>query len=134
MTTVLSRISVTAPAPRVVYQRTLLLNGQREPPVTTTPLLEDLPIPFEDCMVELDENEELDVDELPEEVEAVTEDADVPGIVAALTAANMPTPATAAKDTPAVRRCSRRRASSRERAWARVAFVGSMGDRLKYPA
>ena len=79
--------------------------------------------------------DELEV-EVPEslvllvEVEAVEGEADVPGIVAALTAANTPTPATDAIDKLTVRFCRRRSAWSRVRARARVAFVNSMSDRL----
>ena len=80
--------------------------------------------------------DELEVDVLDEslvpvvEVEAVAVEADVPGIVAALTAAKMPTPATAATDAPTVIRSRSRSAWSRERARARVLFVGSMPERL----
>lgn len=71
-----------------------------------TPLLDWIVL---DELEELDESEELEV-EVPEsllllvEVEAVAAEADVPGMVAALTAANTPTPATAATDAPTVRR------------------------------
>ena len=71
-----------------------------------TPLLDWIVL---DELEELDEFEELEV-EVPEslllfvEVEAVAAEADVPGMVAALTAANTPTPATAATDAPTVRR------------------------------
>src|SRR2546425_12281257 len=37
-TTAVSRMSVTAPAPRVVYQRSVSDTGQCEAPETTTPL------------------------------------------------------------------------------------------------
>lgn len=62
-----------------------------------------------DELEELDEFDELEL-EVPEsllllvEVEAGAAEAEVPGIVAALTAANTPTPATAATDAPTVRR------------------------------
>ena len=108
-TTVVSRISVTAPAPRVVYQRTLLLTAQREPPLTATPLLVEELTPLLDWMV-LDESDELEVDVLEDslvllvEEDAVLDDAAVPGMVAALTAAKTPTPATAATDAPTVSR------------------------------
>lgn len=71
-----------------------------------TPLLDWIVL---DELEELDEFEELEV-EVPEsllllvEVEALAAEADVPGMVAALTAANTPTPATAATDAPTVRR------------------------------
>jgi hypothetical protein len=102
-------MSVTAPAPRVVYQRTLLLTAQREPPLTATPLLVEEPTPLLDWIV-VEEPEELDVDVLEEslvllvEEEAVLDDAACPGMVAALTAAKTPTPATAATDAPTVNR------------------------------
>ena len=66
--------------------------------------------------------------ELELELELV--DAAVPGIVAALTAAKMPTPATAAIEAPTVMLCKRRRASSRLRARARVTCVGSMVESM----
>ena len=84
--------------------------------------------------------DELEVDVLDEslvlvvEVEAVEVEADVPGIVAALTAAKMPTPATAATDAPTVMRSRSRSAWSRDRARARVEFVDSMPDRMWYSA
>jgi hypothetical protein len=78
---------------------------------------------------ELVEFEEEEVDVLDESLVLLAE-ADVPGMVAALTAAKRPTPATAATDTPTVMRSRRRRAWSRDRVRACVAFVGSMPDRL----
>jgi hypothetical protein len=91
-----------------------LLTAQREPPLTATPLLDEEPTPLLDWIVpeeleELDEFDEIEVEALeslalPVEVEAVEVEADVPGIVAALTAAKTPTPATAATDAPTVRR------------------------------
>jgi hypothetical protein len=93
-----------------------LFTAQREPPLTATPLLDEELTPLLDWIVpdELDEfdevSEELEVEVLDEslvllvEFEAVEAEADVPGIVAALTAANTPTPATAATDAPTVRR------------------------------
>lgn len=69
-------------------------------------------------------------DEAELELEPELVDAAVPGIVAALTAAKMPTPATAAMEAPTVMLCSRRRASSRVRALARVTCVGSMVDSM----
>ena len=75
--------------------------------------------------------EELSVVPLVDD-DAVLElvDAAVPGIVAALIAAKMPTPATAAIDAPTVMFCNRRRASSRVRALTRVTFVGSMVESM----
>src|SRR5436305_15132981 len=67
--TALSRSSVTAPAPRVVYQRTLLDSGQREAPETATPPPDEEPTPLEDFspLDEEDEDEEdEDVDVLDE--------------------------------------------------------------------
>jgi hypothetical protein len=58
----------------------------------------------------LDESDELEVDVLEDslvllvEEDAVLDDAAVPGMVAALTAAKTPTPATAATDAPTVSR------------------------------
>jgi hypothetical protein len=92
-----------------VYQRTLLLTPQREPPLTATPLLVEEPTPLLDWIV-LDDSDELEVDVLEDslvllvEEDAVLDDAAVPGMVAALTAAKTPTPATAATDTPTVSR------------------------------
>src|SRR6266567_1971084 len=85
-TTQLSRISVTAPAPRVVYQRTPE-DKRQEPPVTATAPPEDELTPLDDCRP----LEELElVDDEVEEVDEVFDacDVDVPGMVAALTAAN----------------------------------------------
>jgi hypothetical protein len=59
---------------------------------------------------ELEEFDEVEVEVLDEslvllvEDEAVDAEADVPGMVAALTAAKTPTPAIAATDAPTVRR------------------------------
>ncbi len=133
-TTTVRRMRVTAPAPRVVYQRTLLLKAQREPPVTATPVPEDELTPLFDSMVlpdEVDVLEELSVVPLvDEDAEVELVEAAVPGIVAALTAAKMPTPATAAIEAPTVMLCSRRSASSRVRARARTSCVGSMFDSM----
>jgi hypothetical protein len=61
-----------------------------------------------DELEELEEFDELEVDVetllLLVEVEAVEVEADVPGMVAAPTAAKTPTPAIAATDAPTVRR------------------------------
>ena len=78
--------------------------------------------------LDVDVPDELEVEALLVEVEALEAAADVPGMVAALTAAKTPTPATAATDAPTVRRSRSRSAWSRDRARARVVFVGSMPD------
>ena len=139
-TTALSRIKVTAPAPRVVYQRTLLDTGQWEAPETATPPPDEELTPLEDCSPLDEEDEEVeDVDVLAEvevlEVDdvAVSLDAEVelvPGMVAALTAPKIPTPATAAKAAPKVRRLSSRIAASRARTRTAVWSVLSMGYSL----
>ena len=87
------------------------------------------PRPLDGCS-ELEEDEEDD-DE-PEElvfdvalVDAVVDDwfddADVPGMVAALSTANTPTPANAPSAAPVVKRLRRRIAASRDRI---LAWVG----------
>jgi hypothetical protein len=92
-----------------VYQRTLLLTVQREPPLTATPLLVEELTPLLDWIV-LDESDELEVEVLEDsfvvlvEEDAVLDDAAAPGMVAALTAAKTPTPAKAATDAPTVNR------------------------------
>lgn len=132
-TTVLSRTSETAPAPRVVYQRRVLDTRQCEAPETTVPLPEGAELTFpEGCSDELLEDEEpvelegelaeLDEVSLDEAVELADADAlaaaVLPGMVDALTAASTPTPATAATAAPVVMRFNRRIASSRlSRAW-----------------
>lgn len=87
-----------------------------------------------DELDELDEFVELDVvdwvssDEV-EVAELLAGVAEVlPGMVAALTALNSPTPATAAKAAPTVRRLSRRIAASRARIRRSVAWVLSMAN------
>jgi hypothetical protein len=107
----------------VVYQRTVSVTKGRyepEPPETATPELdEELTVP-EDGWRELDEvleDDELEVAE-PDELEVVAaavpeDEAAVPGMVNALTVLKMPTPATAAKAMPVVRRLSKDRARSR---------------------
>ena len=80
---------------------------------------------------------EVEVDESPAlvvAVEAVEGEAEVPGMVEALTAAKTPTPATDAIEMLTVRFCRRRSAWSRALARARVVLVGSMPDRLPHPA
>jgi len=101
--------------------------------VTATEPPDEEPTPRDGCRL-LDEVELVDAD-ADEEVVAVfvacEADADVPGIVAALTAANTPTAASEPAAAPTVRRSSIRKAASRERTRARVAFVISMGPSLK---
>jgi hypothetical protein len=108
MTTALSRIIETAPAPLVVYQRTMSLTagGSQEPPETATPELdEELTDPDDDespLVDELDELDELESDEVDVAALAVApdeDDADTPGMVSALTVPKMPTPAIPAKAT-----------------------------------
>jgi hypothetical protein len=109
-----------APAPRVVYQSTELDIAQRDEPDTATPdpLEEELTPPEGWRLLDelLDEDELVVSDELEvvEEVvfEAVDDDEDVPGMVAALTPAISPTPASAAAAAPKVRRLSIRIAES----------------------
>jgi hypothetical protein len=83
----------------------------------------------EDELTEPEDELELDVaavlDAVPED-----EEVDAPGIVLALTAPRMPTPAMAAKAAPAVRRLSIDRARSRARILS-SGFVFSMGFRLE---
>ena len=119
--------------------------AQREPPLTATPLLDEELTPpldgivpdevdeFDELELELSESEELD-ESLAPLVDVVAADVGVvvPGMVAALTAAKTPTPATAATEAPTVICCRRRSAWSRDR--ARVAFEGSMPDTLRYSA
>jgi hypothetical protein len=101
--------------------------------VTATPVPDEEVMPLEGWIV-LDELEDCEDDAfeeaVPVEEEAGAADAEVPGMVAAQTAAKTPTPATAPSDTPTVRRWRRRRASSRDRARARAVCVGSMPDSL----
>jgi Trk K+ transport system NAD-binding subunit len=113
------------------------------PPETATPELdEELTVPEEGCnalvdeVLEDDELEVVELDELEVVVAAVPVDdeAAVPGMVSALTVPKMPTPATAAKATPAVRRLSRDRALSRARILASEGFVCSMLVRMLPPS
>src|SRR5260370_40301833 len=87
-TTQLSRISVTAPAPRVVYQRMLLVNVECEAPDTTEPVLVDEPTPLDGCKLRdaLDELEDGEDDAL----DACEPHDVVPGFVSALTGADTP--------------------------------------------
>ena len=115
-TTPLSKIIETAPAPLVAYQRTVSVTKGRyepEPPETATPELdEELTVPDDGWRELVDEV--LEEDELEVVVAAVPdEEAAVPGMVNAPTVPKMPTPATAAKAMPVVRRLSKDRARSR---------------------
>lgn len=99
---------MTAPAPRVVYQRTLLLTGQLEAPETAEAVPDDELTPLDGCRL-LAELEDVadDEDEVVVDVpDGWPADADVPGMVAALTAPKRPTPATAAIAAPTVSRFS----------------------------
>jgi len=114
---------VTAPAPRVVYQRSVSGTGQCEAPETTTPLPdEDELTPLEGWRLAEEELDELeDVAEVDAEVDFDAEDvADVvPGMVAAPIAPNTPRPANAPTAVKAVRRLSARKAASRANARVR---------------
>jgi hypothetical protein len=111
-TTALRRTRLTAPAPRVVYQRRVSFKNQ-DPPETATAELEELVTGVvDDCS--------------PDEVMVVEEDEDVvellavevlavPGIVWAPTAPSMPTPTSALTAAPVVSRLRRRMAASRAR-------------------
>src|SRR5437899_2888001 len=115
-TTPLSKIIETAPAPLVAYQRTVSVTKGRyepEPPETATPELdEELTVPDDGWRELVDEV--LEEDEFEVVVAAVPdEEAAVPGMVNAPTVPKMPTPATAAKAMPVVRRLSKDRARSR---------------------
>ena len=146
MTTQVRRMSVTAPAPRVAYQRTVLDTAQREAPLTAWPPLDEELTPLEGCRVfemledvdevdESDESDEVDESEVLDELDAVVpfddvEEEVVPGIVSALTALNTPTPAKAASAAPTVNRSSRRRAASRACTRRSVTWVRSMGESM----
>jgi len=100
----------------VAYQRTVSVTKGRyepEPPETATPELdEELTVPDDGWRELVDEV--LEEDELEVVVAAVPdEEAAVPGMVNAPTVPKMPTPATAAKAMPVVRRLSKDRARSR---------------------
>src|SRR3989442_91356 len=123
--TAVRRISVTARAPRVVYQRSVSGTGQCEAPETTTPLPdEDELTPLEGWRL-LEELDELDdVDEVEDVEVAVDDDVDevavvVPGMVAAPIPPKMPTPANAPMALSAVKRLSARNAASRANARVR---------------
>src|SRR5438552_12794487 len=67
-TTAVRRISVTAPAPRVVYQRSVSGTGQCEAPETTTPLPDEDGLPplegwrLAEELDDVDEVEDVDVE------------------------------------------------------------------------
>src|SRR6266851_1530821 len=131
ITTALSRTRVTAPAPRVVYQRRLFDTSQCEAPETACAVPPDDEVtPLDDCRLldELDVVVDVDVEDVPAEVDelavAVVDEAEVPGIVSALTAPSAPTPPAATKAATNVRRFSSRRAASRAR--ARVSMAPSL--------
>jgi hypothetical protein len=118
-TTALKSTSDTAPAPLVVYQRSVsfISGADQDPPETAMPEPDD----------ELTGVGEAwrPVDEVPVDVELLAMAPDdvvvVPGIVYALTAPRRPTPATAPKASPAVRRLSVLVAASR--AWIRLSPI-----------
>jgi hypothetical protein len=66
-TTALSRTSVTAPAPRVVYQRIELDTGDHDPPDTTVPLPDDELTPLEGCRPDDADDCDEDVDDVDAE-------------------------------------------------------------------
>ena len=113
---------MTAPAPRVVYQRSVSGTGQCEAPETTTPLPdEDELTPLEGWRL-LDEFDDVeDVEEIGVEDDDDVEDiADVvPGMVAAPIPPKTPTPANAPMALSAVKRLSARNAASRANARVR---------------
>jgi len=137
-TTPLSKIIETAPAPLVAYQRTVSVTKGRyepEPPETATPELEEeLTVPedgWRELVDEVLEEDEFEVVELEVVVAAVPDvEAAVPGMVSAPTVPKMPTPATAAKAMPVVRRLSKDRARSRARIRASEGFVFPMLVRM----
>jgi hypothetical protein len=102
--------------------------------VTATAFPEDELIPLDDWMLLEEVLELMDVDDSSPLVEVDLfvddEDAAVPGMVCALITAKTPTPTNAAIELPIVSFCRRRRASSRDRARARVVLVGSMTHSL----
>jgi len=123
-------MSVTAPAPRVVYQRRVSGMGQCEAPETTTPVPDEELTPLEGSRL-LEELE--DVDDVEDvEVEAAVDDVDevVPGMVSALIAVNTPRPANAPSAVQAVMRFSAWSAASRARTLPSI-FVGSMPESLR---
>ena len=124
-------MSATAPAPRVVYQSRLFVIAQCDAPDTAEPVLVDELTPLDGCRLldELDDDEFADEDEdedVVEELDVCVVEEDVPGLVAALTAPNTPTPARARIETLTVMRLSKLNAASRAAARTRVARVVSM--------
>ena len=127
-------MSATAPAPRVVYQSRLFVIAQCDAPDTAEPVLVDELTPLDGCRLldELDDDEFEDVDvdvddDVVEELDVCVVEEDVPGLVAALTAPNTPTPARARIETLTVMRLSKPNAASRAAALTRVTLVVSMG-------
>jgi len=90
--------------------------------------------PLDGCRLLLDElgddededDVEDDDDDVVEEPEVCAVEEDVPGLVAALTAPNTPTPARARTETLTVIRLSKLNAASRAAALTRVTLVVSM--------
>jgi hypothetical protein len=84
------------------------------------------PTPLDDCSVPDESGEEdeelVELDEV-DVLAAWLEDEEVPGMVAALTAVNTPSPAKAAIAAPVVRRLSLLNPASRARILAWVGFV-----------
>ena len=119
-TTALSSTRDTAPAPLVVYQRIVSFIGGAvyEPPETATPEPDEELTGVGEAWTPVDDVP-LAVEVVPEAVDVLAvapeEVAAVPGIVLALTAPRMPTPAMAPNASPAVRRLSILVAASR--AW-----------------
>jgi len=117
-----------------VYQRTVsfIADADQDPPETATPELEDEPTEVEDD----DRPEVLPVEVEPDDVVvlavAPVELVVVPGIVYALTAPRSPTPATAPKANPAVRRLSV--LVARSRAWIRLSVMLSFSMIPMWPA
>src|SRR3989442_12146398 len=127
-TTPLSRISEAAPAPLVVYQRSVSLTAVGyEPPETATGELDEvLTVPDDDWRPLEDEVDALELVALV----AVEDEAETPGIVISLMAPKMPTPARAAKTMPAVIVVSSDRARSRALILAAAAPAVCIGAQL----
>jgi hypothetical protein len=126
MTTALRSTNETAPAPLVVYQRSVsFIEAGQDPPETATPELDEEPTGVGEACTPV--VVPVDVEVVPDDVEvlalAPVEVVAVPGMVYALTAPRRPTPATAPKARPAVRRLSILVAASR--AWILVPFIFS---------
>src|ERR1700693_6384148 len=129
-TTALRRTRLTAPAPRVVYQRRVSFKNQ-DPPETATPELEELVTGvLDDCRPDdevLVEDEELVEGEEEEVVDVLAVEVLVaPGMVWALTAPSTPTPTSALIAAPVVSRLRRRRAASRARTLSWIVALISM--------